>query len=228
MMSSRSSRFGTQFQTVCGLAMILTVMFLWNKVSTQRTVIQNIEMQLHKQIIDSVPIDLGEERIQIKPIPVQNIQSTKTKESEDIKQQSTLPTLPSMYEIGMKTGTDKVTHHGYDRYYPFFLEHLRNKPNFKMLEIGFLLGQSYQMWLEYFPLAKVFFMDKDCAQTFPEARFCGDQGKTEDLKRLLREKGVEKGGLDFIIDDGSHHPLHQITSFKFLFEHGLKPGESCD
>lgn len=92
-----------------------------------------------------------------------------------------------------------------------------------MLEIGYLLGQSYQMWIKYFPLAKVYFMDKDCGQTMPDARFCGDQGKVADLQALLKSKGVERS-LDFIIDDGSHHPAHQITSFKYLFEHGLKPG----
>jgi hypothetical protein len=40
---------------------------------------------------------------------------------------------------------------------------------------------------------------------------------------MLEVKNVD-GDLDFIIDDGSHHPEHQITSFIYLFEHGLKPG----
>ena len=49
------------------------------------------------------------------------------------------------------------------------------------------------------------------------------QGNTDDLQAFLDTKKVE-GQLDFIIDDGSHHPQHQITSFKYLFEKGLKPG----
>ncbi len=66
-------------------------------------------------------------------------------------------------------------------------------------------------------------MEKDCKETHREARFCGDQGSVTDLAAMLKEKHIEKN-LDFIIDDGSHHPLHQITSFVYLFEHGLKPG----
>lgn len=46
----------------------------------------------------------------------------------------------SMEKIGGRTGTDKVLHHGYERFYPFFLEHLREKP-VKMLEIGYLNGK---------------------------------------------------------------------------------------
>lgn len=30
--------------------------------------------------------------------------------------------------------------------------------------------------------------------------------------------------MDFIIDDGSHYPDHQLLTFQYFFEHGLKPG----
>ena len=66
-------------------------------------------------------------------------------------------------------------------------------------------------------------MEKDDGRKFPEARFTGDQGSVEDLERLLKTKKM-KGKLDFIIDDGSHVPIHQITSFKYLWKNGLKPG----
>lgn len=86
----------------------------------------------------------------------------------------------SMRVIGERTHTDKIYHHRfaaicchllslaefyhllnlrYDRYYPKFLRHLRNKP-MKMFEVGFLLGQSYEMWVQYFPKGSVYFMDK--------------------------------------------------------------------
>lgn len=58
--------------------------------------------------------------------------------------------LKTMKELGEKSGTDKVLHHGYERYYPIFLENLRMKP-INVLEIGFLHGNSYKMWTEYFP-----------------------------------------------------------------------------
>ena len=92
-----------------------------------------------------------------------------------------------------------------------------------MLEIGFHLGYSYQMWLQYFPKGRVFFMERKNGKTFPKARYTGDQGKVADLQDMLAVKELV-GGLDVIIDDGSHHPEHQMVSFKYLFEHGLKPG----
>ena len=129
----------------------------------------------------------------------------------------------TMTELGMASHTDKVHEHGYDRFYPYFLEHLRDKEGLNMLEIGYNLGYSYQMWLNYFPKGNVYFMEKDHGVKFPQARFTGDQGSVSDLERLLVTKGI-KGKLDFIIDDGSHHPEHQMVSFMHLFRYGLKPG----
>ena len=61
--------------------------------------------------------------------------------------------LESMKDVGWRSGTDKVKHHGYHRFYPLFLEPLRqmnlNSP-IRMLEIGYLHGESFKMWLEYF------------------------------------------------------------------------------
>lgn len=130
----------------------------------------------------------------------------------------------TLTEIGLKTKTDKATHHGYTDYYPLFLERWRDKP-IKMLEIGFLLGYSYEMWRQYFSQGEVFVLDKD--KGYPRSLdaygFKGNQGNEEDLKKLLATKNL-KGALDLIIDDGSHHPTHQLTSFQYLFMHGLKPG----
>ncbi len=81
--------------------------------------------------------------------------------------------------IGQKYGTDKVTHHGYHRFYPRYLEFyrstiLRNENNvaetsnsndnsesastsviekkgYGMLEIGIDESASLKTWLEYFP-----------------------------------------------------------------------------
>lgn len=133
-----------------------------------------------------------------------------------------------MEQIGRKTETDKILHHGYHRYYPFFLERWRDK-KIKMLEIGYLLGQSHQMWVEYFPYGEVYFMEKDIPHDYSEPHFPkssfyrGSQYSLDDMERMLQEKKLT-GQLDFIIDDGSHHPKHQIFSFQYLFMHGLKPG----
>jgi hypothetical protein len=32
---------------------------------------------------------------------------------------------------------------------------------YQMLEIGYLLGQSYLMWVEYFKKGEVYYMEKD-------------------------------------------------------------------
>ena len=74
----------------------------------------------------------------------------------------------------------------------------------------------------------IYFMEKDVQgpdsiHYHAKEGFYGDQGKITDLQKFLDVKKVE-GQLDFIIDDGSHHPQHQIISFTFLFEKGLKPG----
>jgi hypothetical protein len=129
----------------------------------------------------------------------------------------------TMREIGSRTHTDKVDHHGYERYYPLYLEKYRDDPNFKMLEIGFLNGASYKMWLDYFPLGKSYFIEIEGGSSYPEARFKGDSSNPVDLERLLVEKNV-KHDLDLIIDDGSHDPVHIDKAFKYLWVHGLKPG----
>jgi hypothetical protein len=137
---------------------------------------------------------------------------------------STSVTRPTLTEIGLKTQTDKATHHGYTDFYPIFLERWRDKP-VKMLEIGFLLGYSYQMWKEYFEKGEVFVLDKDKGypRNLDAYGFKGNQGSEADLEKLLQTKGL-KNRLDLIIDDGSHHPSHQLTSFQYLFMNGLKEG----
>jgi hypothetical protein len=126
-------------------------------------------------------------------------------------------------DAGTLRNTDKIHKHGYERFYSRFLEPLRDIDGMHMLEIGFNLGLSYKMWLAYFPEAHVYFMEKDKGSKFAKARFTGDQGSVKDLQRLLDTKDLNSN-LDLIIDDGSHHPMHQKVSFKFLFDKGLKPG----
>ena len=39
--------------------------------------------------------------------------------------------------------------------------------------------------------------------------FIGDQGSPQMLEQII----AETGGLDIVVDDGSHLPEHQLTSF---------------
>lgn len=123
-------------------------------------------------------------------------------------------------QLSLKFGTDKVTHHGYHYFYPKHLDVLR-KDKFNMLEIGYDGGHSCRMWEEYFPHANVYAMDINIEGQFNNhIVFKGDQSNFNDLKRVTDAIGSTR----FILDDGSHHPTHQIETFNFLFKNLLEPG----
>jgi hypothetical protein len=122
--------------------------------------------------------------------------------------------------LGIKHRTDKVDHHGYNFFYPKHLESFRDD-EFNMLEIGYQGGHSCRMWEEYFPKANIFAMDINTEGKFNNhIVFRGDQSNRNDLDRISNEIVSAK----FIIDDGSHHPIHQIETFNFLFKKLLEPG----
>lgn len=128
--------------------------------------------------------------------------------------------MGSFYEIGKKYGTDKVCHHGYQFFYPRFLEHLRDQ-KFTMLEIGYSTGESARMWEEYFPGAEVFAMDIAVSEKGGRHEVIqGDQGNLGDLRRVADIVGTAR----LVVDDGSHHPFHQFETFNFLFRNLVEPG----
>ena len=128
--------------------------------------------------------------------------------------------MNDFYELSIKHGPDKSTYHGYHYFYPKHLEHLRGE-YFNMLEIGYQGGHSCRMWEEYFRNANVFAMDIGVEGRFDNHFvFRGDQSNIEDLRRVVREIGSAR----FIIDDGSHHPIHQIETFNILFSELLEQG----
>jgi hypothetical protein len=45
-----------------------------------------------------------------------------------------------MFKYGIKYGTDKITHHGYERFYDFFLVPLKNK-KISLFEVGIDAGK---------------------------------------------------------------------------------------
>jgi hypothetical protein len=129
-------------------------------------------------------------------------------------------------EIGTKSGTDKISNHGYHRFYPHFLEKYRNRDGFKMLEIGLYKGQSLTMWIEYFPKGFIYTMDIHIPDYIkPDGDrykvFLADQSSIPALENV---KNNIEGKIPFIIDDGSHNPEHQIISFNYFFENLLEDG----
>jgi hypothetical protein len=125
----------------------------------------------------------------------------------------------TLEEIGNRCGTDKTRRHGYHRFYPLFLEQYRDK-QIAILEVGLYRGASLDMWLEYFPFAFVYGLDIDGPELRGE-RFHVMKGDQSDVRCLSHFDGKD---IDLIVDDGSHVPEHQLSTFSFLFSKALKDG----
>ncbi len=88
----------------------------------------------------------------------------------------------------------------------------------RFLEIGVSKGGSLRMWRKLFgPEAVIFGVDVDerCAALDGEAASVriGSQADPAFLRRVFDEMG----GLDIVLDDGSHHASHQRISYETLF-----------
>jgi hypothetical protein len=110
---------------------------------------------------------------------------------------------------------DKWLH--YPEVYERHFSRFRNKP-LRMLEIGVFRGGSLEMWREYFgPQAMIFGVDinSDCASFVdaPNQVRIGSQDSPDFLRSVVQEMG----GVDIILDDGSHIARHQRASFDILF-----------
>lgn len=110
--------------------------------------------------------------------------------------------------------------HKWRHYLPIYERHLggyRGKP-FRMLEIGVFQGGSLELWRRYFgPEATLYGVDinPDCAGFVdaPNQVRIGSQADPDFLRSVIGEMG----GLDIVLDDGSHVASHQRASFDALF-----------
>jgi hypothetical protein len=117
----------------------------------------------------------------------------------------------------------KWTH--YFEIYQAVFDSRRNTP-MRILEIGVFRGASLRLWKSYFQHAKTCLVGVDidpaCATHDAPANGVhvriGSQADSEFLARVVDEFGP----FDLIIDDGSHHSMHQIKSFNYLYAAGLK------
>jgi hypothetical protein len=128
----------------------------------------------------------------------------------------------TLVDLAVKHGTDKWGAHFYVTHYQSHFERFRyQKINF--LEIGVggydnprAGGESLRMWKEYFPNANIYAIDIFDKSPHEEGRikiFKGSQADEEFLKRVISEIG----GVDIIVDDGSHLNEHIIKTFNILF-----------
>lgn len=129
--------------------------------------------------------------------------------------------MQTFKQIGEAAGTDKITHHGYDRFYPRFLDGLRDMSG-AMLEIGIAKHQSLKLWLDYFPHAFIYGIDIGFELEDDRVRvFKADQSSKADLMKVQAMINIP---VHFIIDDGSHIPDHQLSTFTHYFRYILEPG----
>jgi hypothetical protein len=92
-----------------------------------------------------------------------------------------------------------------------------------LLEIGLGSGASMRMWIDYYPNAKVY-----CIEDFGEEneRLWGKaDGNIEGLNLISGDSTIKETWdkvpfeLDFIVDDGDHHPDSQIKTLVQGFSH---------
>lgn len=122
--------------------------------------------------------------------------------------------------FGLDYGTGKASKsHDYLRVYEFFLSPLRDE-EFTLLELGVgplqKMGASLNMWLDYFPKARIVGVDiKPEAKTLERDRLSIVVGDLDNVNFLHELAATYKPAV--IIDDASHRWDHQINSFEVLF-----------
>lgn len=116
--------------------------------------------------------------------------------------------------------SDKISHHGYHRFYSRFLDEMRGHP-IQMLEIGIDREESMKLWSEYFPKATIH--GADIKKYTSSERITMHQLDQSDAGQLNEFADQFTESFDFILDDGSHVPKHQILTLEKLWK-CLKPG----
>ena len=101
--------------------------------------------------------------------------------------------------------------------YETFLSPLKSRKTLRLLEIGVSHGGSLQLWRKYLGSeARIAGLDIDPRTEFNDGDtrvFVGSQDDPRTLGRALEWLG----GIDVVIDDGSHIVRHQMASFDYLF-----------
>jgi hypothetical protein len=115
---------------------------------------------------------------------------------------------------------DGLVVHKWTHYLPIYDRHLsryRKRP-LRLLEIGVSAGGSLHLWREYFGDDAVIYgidIDPGCSQ------FNGQDGQvrigSQSDPTFLRAVVSEMGGVDVVIDDGSHIASHQRITLDALF-----------
>lgn len=107
--------------------------------------------------------------------------------------------------------------HHYIPIYDHYFSKFRDR-KVKFLEIGVFKGGSLQMWREYFgPDATIFGIDTD-AQCKELDGIAGQVRIGSQVDNdFMRNVVEEMGGVDIVLDDGSHQAKHVRKTFQCLF-----------
>jgi len=110
--------------------------------------------------------------------------------------------------------------HKWHHYIPIYDQYFSNFKNkkIKFLEIGVGKGGSLQMWRKYFGKDAIIFgidINPECKKfnTETEKVRIGSQIDKNFLKSVI----MEMGGVDIILDDGSHQMKHIPNTLEYLF-----------
>jgi len=131
------------------------------------------------------------------------------------------PLNTSLSLLSLTYGTGKKGE-GYIAHYQRHFKAIRNK-ELRILEIGIggykdpaSGGHSLRMWKTYFPKSMIYGIDIFDKTFIEEPRIKTFRGSQNDPD-FLCHVADEIGGIDIVIDDGSHVNNHVIQSFKTLF-----------
>jgi hypothetical protein len=126
--------------------------------------------------------------------------------------------LEKMYFNDLTLGALKWKH-----YLPIYDRLLspRRNTRFRLLEIGIAGGGSLELWSKFFGDAAILYaidIDLECKNKVSALpRNCHARIGSQDDPEFLKSVVSEMGGVDVVIDDGSHIAEHQLASFKTLF-----------
>lgn len=126
------------------------------------------------------------------------------------------------------TGQRGMAVHKWHHYIPIYDRYFKNfrDRDIRFLEIGVSKGGSLQVWREYFGSSAIIYgidIDPECEKyngISAQVRI-GSQADEGFLHRVIEEMG----GIDIVLDDGSHRMDHLIQTLRCLFpmlnKHGL-------
>jgi hypothetical protein len=122
---------------------------------------------------------------------------------------------------GQSSGTDKVDNHHYEDSYWRLLQDFEDIDDLSLLEIGYGSGSGIKFWRDVFPDAFIYCLDRDLELQEKNVKVIkADQSNLDSLRTVIDQINRP---ISIIVDDGSHHPSHQLLTFSAFFRDLLAP-----